>query len=53
MMQILPTQDGQLSVVATQSKAPAVKFQSIWVLIGFTFWFGFYLGAILMHAVTK
>lgn len=53
MLNVLAPREGQFHVLPTQVKAPGVKFQSIWVLIGFTFWFGFYLGAIIMHAVTK
>jgi hypothetical protein len=53
MPQALCPQQDQLAVVASTVKSPQIKFQSIWVLIGFTFWFGFYLGAIIMHAVSK
>jgi len=30
-----------------------VGFQGIWVIIGFTFWVGIYLGAVIMQSVTK
>ncbi|HUN66154.1 MAG TPA: hypothetical protein VMW43_08620 [Bacteroidota bacterium] len=26
---------------------------SVWVLIGYSFWFGFFLGAVIMHAIIK
>jgi hypothetical protein len=53
MLNVLAPREEQFNVLPSQSKAPAVKFQSFWVILGFTFWFGFYLGAIIMHAVSK
>ena len=26
---------------------------SIWVIVGYSFWIGFFLGAIIMHAMAK
>ena len=53
MLQALCPAGDQHVAVPVKPKAREVKFQSFWVLVGFTFWFGFYLGAIIMHAVTK
>lgn len=53
MMQSLCPAGDQHVAAPAKSKAPEIKFQSIWVLVGFTFWFGFYLGALMMHAIAK
>ncbi len=26
---------------------------SVWVLVGYAFWFGFFLGALIMHSIIK
>ena len=53
MTQLLSLAEDRLTAVPAHAKSREVKFQSVWVLVGFTFWFGFYLGAVIMHAATK
>lgn len=53
MTLVLCPSEERLTALPSATKAIPIKYQSIWVLIGFTFWFGFYLGAVFMHAVSK
>ncbi len=53
MFRVLRRDEDTPAAVPAKSKAAQVKFQSFWVLVGFTFWFGFYLGALIMHAAAK
>ena len=53
MAHVLSPGEEHSSVASAKDKSQQIKFQAIWVLIGFLFWFGFYLGAIIMHSITK
>ncbi|MBI3365776.1 MAG: hypothetical protein HY033_12820 [Ignavibacteriae bacterium] len=46
----------------TMNHSPKTRFSpfkilqpriSTWVIIGFTFWIGFFIGAIILHAMVK
>ncbi len=38
----------------TNRSSPLARVRaSIWVIIGYSFWIGFFLGAIIMHAMAK
>ncbi len=26
---------------------------SVWIIVGYSFWFGFFLGALIMHSIIK
>lgn len=43
--------NNDLSKPVTQ--APLEISKGMWVVIGYCFWLGFYLGAVIMHAATK
>jgi len=47
--------DGELHI-PQQSERPLTLSRiraSIWVIVGYSFWLGFFLGAIIMHAMAK
>jgi hypothetical protein len=43
------------SVSLPASVTPSFKNirSSVWVLIGYSFWLGFFIGAVIMHAIIK
>jgi hypothetical protein len=53
MLSICSLQSEQSMVAQEESRKDEFQYPSIWVIIGFMFWFGFYLGAVIMHAATK